>query len=357
MTRRGGTYSLRTGGLVIAAVACLAPAGCTPRPKRVEMWPCMGVYAAITVAPSESAALTRYASVARPITRERETELTIYDPGSELSRFNRTAGAGPVRLSPPLYRVLEAAIQYSEVSEGVFDVTVAPLLQLWGFSGGMKPASLPSGQEIDAARLLAGYQKLELSNGMARLAKSGMKIDLGGIAKGFAADACFERIREAGGRNFLMDIAGNLRCSGMPRPDRFWTIAVRNPFDAKRPLGTVRLRNGEAVASSGNYERFVTIGGRRYSHIIDPRTGQPAAGVAGTTVICTSATEADAMSTAMFVLGPEGARNVLKKVPACHALFVPDEQPLRILVTPGFLARFDVAPEFAQQLMEMAPVP
>lgn len=151
----------------------------------------------------------------------------------------------------------------------------------------------------------------------------------------------------------MVDIAGNVRCSGMARPERPWTIAVRNPFDARHHLGTIRLTNGEATASSGNYERFVTLENRRYSHIIDPRTGWPVAGIAGTTVICTNATEADALSTTMFVLGPDGSHAVLAKIPTCHALFVLDKQPLRILVTPGFRARFTVAPDFSDSLVEL----
>jgi len=172
-------------------------------------------------------------------------------------------------------------------------------------------------------------------------------VDLGGIAKGYAVDVCYDRIYALGGRDFMVDLAGNLRCCGQGRSGRPWNVAVRNPFDAERHLGTIQLTDGLATASSGNYERFVEIAGRRYCHILDPRTGRPCEGMAGTTVICANATEADAMSTALFVLGPAQSVDVLRRMPRCEALFVPDEQPLRILVTPGFRSRFHPDPEFA----------
>jgi thiamine biosynthesis lipoprotein len=309
----------------------------------------MGTYAAVRVPAARATGLADCAATARVIFAELNDALTNYRPDSEISRLNKLAGGEPLAMSPHAIAVLALSRRYAEASGGAFDPTIAPVVLLWGFSGGRKPERVPAADRLDAARSLTGYQFLQVSNNTARLSRPGMKLDLGGIAKGYAVDVAYERIRALGVADVLVDLGGNIRCCGSGRRGRAWTVAVRNPFDAGRHLGTLALSDGLAVASSGNYERFVEIEGKRYSHIMDPRTGYPAAGMAGTTVICTNAVEADAMSTAVFLMGPERSR-ALRRSLACEALFVPDARPPRILVTPGFMARFTPAPEFASQV-------
>jgi FAD:protein FMN transferase len=341
----------------LAAILLLLLSSCSPppAPPKTEMWESMGTLAAVSVPAGQSPKLAEYTASARAILEELDKTLSIYTTDSEISRMNRTAGGTAVPVSPRTAEVLTLARHYAELSGGVFDPTVAPLVLLWGFSGGEKPSAVPAANAIEEARLLTGSEGLQISNGTARLARPGMKVDLGGIAKGYAVDVCYEQIRARGGTDVLVNLGGNLRCCGQGRKDRPWTIAVRNPFDDKNPLGTIALSDGLATASSGNYERFVTIEGKRYAHIIDPRTGFPSVGMAGTAVICTNATEADAMSTTAFILGPERARELMAKL-QCEALFVPDEQPLRILVTPGFRARFTPAAGFADRVSVLEAV-
>ena len=230
---------------------------------------------------------------------------------------------------------------------------MAGLVALWGFNGAEVPARAPSADAIEAALAVAGHGGLILADGTARLARAGMRVDLGAIAKGYAVDVCFEALQDAGIRNFMVNIGGNLRVSGQARHTRPWKIGVRHPFEAGEVLGSLRLDPGMALATSGNYERFVTIEGERYAHIIDPRTGRPVTGMAGVTALASTATEADAMSTALFVAGPEAGRVLAAQRPALHALFVRDRQPFSILVTPGFRDVFSPFAPYAARLHTM----
>jgi thiamine biosynthesis lipoprotein len=153
-------------------------------------------------------------------------------------------------------------------------------------------------------------------------------------------------------RNAMVDLGGNLRCRGEPRPGEPWKIGVRDPFDRERLIGVLRLTDGWAVATSGNYERFVTIAGKRYAHILDPRSGYPVEGMAGVTVLAPTATDADALSTTLFVLGPVKGRDVLARKPGCHALYVPDRQPMEIRVSAGFRKFFTPEPSFADHVRD-----
>jgi thiamine biosynthesis lipoprotein len=167
-----------------------------------------------------------------------------------------------------------------------------------------------------------------------------MQLDLGAIAKGYAVDQAWNRLKAAGLTNVLIDLGGNLRSIGEAAPGRGgWRVGVRNPFDDSL-VARFLLRDGEAVATSGNYERFVEIEGVRYAHIMDPRTGAPVTGMAGTTVAAPSAMLADALSTTLFILGPQRGAELLRKHPGCEALWIPDTPThLAVYATPGMARR------------------
>jgi thiamine biosynthesis lipoprotein len=179
------------------------------------------------------------------------------------------------------------------------------------------------------------------------LDKAGARIDLGGIAKGYAVDVCYRKLRDIGARDVMINMGGNIRCMGRGRRHRPWTIGVQSPFERDRLVGTVALSDGMALATSGHYEKYVVIEGRRYAHVIDPRTGRPVQGMAGVTVLGSTAAEADALSTALFVAGLRESEAILANTPGASALFIPDEQPMRILVTPGMKEHFTPHPDIA----------
>lgn len=307
----------------------------------------MGTYATLSVPASERAHLPRYRRVAADTLRGLEERLSVFIPTSDITRLNQGAGGNFVGVSEDTVAVLASALEYARLTAGAFDVTVGPLLRCWGFYDRPPPARMPDAETLAEARQLVGYGHLGLSNRSARLEQAGMAVDLGGIAKGYAVDVCYRRLIQTGASNLLVNLGGNIRCGGSPGGGRSWRIAVRNPFDAERPLGTLNLSDGLAVATSGNYERFVVIGGKKFAHIIDPRTGFPVRGMASVTVVAPTAVEADALSTGLFVLGPTNSRAVLAARPACAVLFVPDEQPLRLLVTGSFLRHFSVAADWS----------
>jgi thiamine biosynthesis lipoprotein len=344
--RRHRNWFARAAAAAFSGVLLLAAAGCSRRQETAsESWQAMGTVVSLTLAGPERDRVRPLADGLKSAMAGMESRWSLYDPKSEVCVLAAGAGKASAQISPDTEEVLRLAIRYAEVSGGAFDPTVAPLVRMWGFSGGELPKRLPTDAAVAAARARVGYARLAVGKGVARLADPGMTVDLGGIAKGYAADLCCERMEDLGVRRAMVNVGGNIRVMGPAALGRPWRIGIRNPFDRDTIVGVIELPAGMAVATSGNYERFVTIGGRRYAHILDPRTGRPVEGMAAVTVIARTAVEADAMSTALFVLGP-GPRSAeaLARLPGCHALFIPDRQPLRLVTSSGFEKYFEPAP-------------
>ncbi len=334
----------------IACCLCLivlpiAVGACSLKPTQpaTQSFASMGTQASVTVAAQYRDRLPELTDEVRALFRDLENKLSTYRSDSEISRLAATAGSSPMAVSADTYRVLELSRQYGELSHGAFDITVAPLVRLWGFGG--RPPHNPPDPGVIAERLnLVNFRKIELKKGTAFL-PAGMSVDLGGIGKGFAVDKAIEASRISSVRAVMVDLGGNIRVLGQAEPDVTWTIGIRNPFDRQHVLGRVFLPDGMAVATSGNYERFVEMGGRRYSHIIDPRTGYPVEGMAAVTVVSPDATTSDVLSTALFVLGPESGLEVLSHLPGTEALFIPDRDPIEVWLTPGMAGLFSSLPE------------
>jgi len=331
-----------------------------PPPARLE-WPVMGTLAAVATPAARCNDLPALRDPVRAAFADIEQRCSVFLPDSELSRMNRAAGNGDwIALSPDVADVLHAALRLSRDSGGVFDPTVGPLLAAWGFRGGGVRQE-PTAAELATARAQVGWTNVLRDPGdpnRARLALPGMRLDLGGIAKGFAVDEGFRRLRQAGFADFLVDLGGNLRAQGEAEPGRGgWRAGIRNPFAPGEILGDILLTNGEALATSGNYERFVELDGRRYAHILDPRTGRPAEGVAGVTVLAPSGSQGDGLSAALFILGPDASTRLLALRPGCEALWVLDRPPARLLATPGFARRFTPLPAWRAALTVLDGTP
>ena len=279
-----------------------------------------------------------------------DRELSSYRPDSTISRLADQAGVAPVAISEDTYRVLGLSKHFGDVSGGAFDITVAPLVSLWGFNGAPVPQALPSERDIRRRQKLVDYRRLVLRDGTAFLPVKGMAVDVGGIAKGYAVDRAYDYCRHEGLRGFLIDFSGNMRAFGRPEWQEDWQVGVRDPLDPSQIIGKIALSSGMALATSGSYERFVDISGQRFSHILDPRTGYPVAGTASVTVLCSDATTADALSTSFFIAGLKGAGELLEKVPSVELLIVPDRYPLEIRLTPGFAKVFTPVPELANSV-------
>lgn len=227
--------------------------------------------------------------------------MSDYKPDSDLSRLNAARAGEPVSINPKLSDVLRASMKYTSMSGGAFDPSGRPLFQLWKSAG--KKGQLPTEQEIADARSHVGWDKLTLQDGLATKSDPGLQIDLGAIAKGYGVDLAVERLRQAGMAGGLVEAGGDLRVFGQSPDGKAWRIGVQHPFRRGALCGTLVLKD-LAVATSGNYERFTEIGGKRYSHILDPRTGRPVDFAPSVTVVARDCMTADAWATTLSVLGP-----------------------------------------------------
>lgn len=337
-----------------AGVVGMILLGCKRQPEALPSreFMAMGTLASIRTGAGEPHSPESVEREVRAVYAEVEARLSLYRPDSEISRLNG-AGTNPVAISPETRLILEKSLCFGEWSGGAFDITIGPLVRLWGFSGGKTPSGRPDADSVQAARQRVGFHYLTLGENWAAAQRPGLFVDLGGIAKGYGVDCAWERIRAQGGRNVLINLGGNLRVMGRPAPNRLWRVGVRNPFDGSRILGQLELASGLAVATSGNYERYVMIDGHRYTHIIDPRTAWPVEGMAGVTVLAPTATEADAWSTILFILGPKEGLVLLAQHPGVEALWVPDRDPREIQVTPGFAKVFQPLPEWRETIKQL----
>ena len=225
--------------------------------------------------------------------------------GSDIARLNGGAGEA-IALSPKTMRLLRMSEEVREETKGALDVTLAPLLQLWGFTGGVH--RVPTAEEIEAARALTGAGKLKLDEaaGTARLEK-GSSVELGAVAKGYAGELVAAELKSRGVRSALLDLGGNIEVIGVREGGAPWRIGLRNPFGGAL-LGTVAVADAAVVTSAIDQRFFTDEAGNRYWHILDPATGKPAAsGLASATVVASSGGRADALSTALFVMGAERA--------------------------------------------------
>ena len=250
---------------------------------------------------------TEHALAALDLVEQLEQQLTIFRDTSELSQLNQHASDRPVRVEARLYALLKKAYELYESTGGAFDITAGPLARIWGFV--RRQGRMPTEDQIALALEHVGSRHLRFDDQQRTLAfaRPGMEINLGAIGKGYALDRCAERLLEAGISDFLLhggqssivargDVAGG---SG-------WLVGLRDPVRPERRIAEIRLRN-RALGTSGTANQFFYHQGRRYGHIVDPRTGRPAQDLLGTTVLAPSGAEADALATALFVMGREAA--------------------------------------------------
>jgi len=235
-------------------------------------------------------------------------EMSTYIPDSELSRFNRSDSLAPVAVSKGLKRVMAEAIRLGELSGGKLDVTVGPLVNLWGFGPDYRPETVPSEQQLALTRSRIGLDKLQLNGGQLSKSEPSLYVDLSTIAKGYGVDLVAEHIESKGIMNYLVEIGGEMRLKGFKHTGELWHIAIEKPVTTERAVHQVIVPGDNAVATSGDYRNYYEVDGQRFSHIIDPATGKPINHkLVSVTVIHPSSMTADGLSTAMMVMGEEQA--------------------------------------------------
>ena len=307
-----------------------------PPLREVRTFPVMGTVARLDFYGNSNALLEQAADEAQQEFRRLEAMCSIYDPESELSCLNRSAFQRPFHCSEDLWEILQYARKYYTLSDGAFDVTIKPLMKLWGFH--RKRSTLPEQKEIEEAKKLVGLDKVVFhdSDRTVRFSVEGIGIDLGGIAKGYALDKAGKKVMLLGVNTGILDLGGNLFCLPNPPPGKkrdAYRIGIRNPLNKNQIMTVVSMR-GAAIATSGDYERYVVIDGRHYTHIMDAKTGCPVSNMLSVSVIAPKGVDSDALSTSIFLKGAVLARKVREENPAIQILIIrrKPEQPEQILV-------------------------
>ncbi len=246
-----------------------------------------------------------------------ENIASTYRGNSELSRFNADPSTAWIPVTPEFCHMIAAANDISFMTQGAFDITVGPLVNLWGFGPEDQDAELPTDEEISAAQASVGYEMVETDcdDSAMRKASAAIYVDLSGWAKGYAVDQIADLLDERQLTNYLVEIGGELRVRGHNAEQKKFSVAIEKPLQNNEMNYTLIRLSNVSVATSGDYRNFFEHDGRRYSHSIDPRTGRPVSDeLAGVTVISTSTAYADAVATAFLVLGPEEGHALAEKL-------------------------------------------
>ncbi|MCX8128999.1 MAG: FAD:protein FMN transferase [Clostridia bacterium] len=272
---------------------------------------------------------------------EIEKRMTINAPGSETDKLNINAGKSDVKLTPDVIYVLNTAKKFGRLSDGAFDVTVGPLVKAWGiFTDNER---IPADGEINRLIKLVGYNEINADekNNIAGLSRQGQVVDLGGIAKGYAGDEAIRIYKEFGIGTAYINLGGNVIVMGKKPDGTEWRVGVQDPRAKNGEIIGVIKTTDKAVVSSGDYERFFIRDNKRYHHILDPRTGYPAeSGLIGTTIVADLSIEADALSTATFVLGLEKGMKLIESLNGVDAIFITKEK--KVFVTSGLKDKFSL---------------
>lgn len=333
--------SLLAAAVMLLALCILGMAGCKTKEPVQKTVMVMDTVATLTAAGEQADAAVQE-SIGR--LQELDAMASPQGAGSDVKKLADAAGSGQwIPLHPEVYHMLEVSQEYSRISDGAWDVTTGPLVQLWGI--GTERAHVPAAEELAAARAKVGWQKLELDpdTKSARLRDPGMRLDLGGIAKGVAIDEIRKIYARHGIKDGLINLgASSLYAVGKNPKGEGWRVGIRHPRSADPDvrLAVIPLTD-QALSTSGDYERFFEQDGVRYHHILDPRTGAPAQSGAISDTIVVSGSLADAgmlsdlLTTTVFVLGPEAGRDFLARLPAEVSGMVCDQQ-YRLWLTPSF---------------------
>ena len=252
-----------------------------------------------------------------------ENLISDWKETSQVSEINRNAGIRPVKVDKELFELTKRAIRFSEMTSGAFDISFGSMEKVWKFDGSM--TEIPSAEVVRRSVAKVGYKNIILDslNSTVFLKLDGMKIGFGSIGKGYAADRGRAMMTARGIEAGIVNASGDMSTWGAQPDGKDWTIGITNPFNTKKLLGKINLKEA-SVATSGNYEKFVEIEGKRFSHIINPATGYPATGLSSVTVVGPEAEKANGFSTAIIVLGQEAGLEIIRKNTDYQCVIVTD---------------------------------
>lgn len=284
----------------------------------------MGSRFDITVVANSEAEGNHYIDEAVAEISRIEKLISSWDPNSQTSEINRNAGIKPVKVDPELFHLIERAIGISHLTDGAFDISYASMDKIWKFDGSM--TEMPTAEAIAASVSKVGYQNIVLDkeNSTVFLKLQGMKIGFGAIGKGYSADKAKALLMSEGVVAGIINASGDMNTWGTQPSGEDWKVGIVNPLNKNKVFAVLPLHQG-AVVTSGDYEKYVTFNGIRYTHIINPKTGYPATGIISATVFAPKAELADALATSCFVLGIDIALDRINQLPNIECILIDDK--------------------------------
>lgn len=284
----------------------------------------MGSRFDITVLAENKIQSKRYIKIAIDEIKRIELLISSWDANSQTSSVNKNAGIQPVKVDKELFDLITRAIQISKLTDGAFDISYASMDRIWKFDGSMK--EMPSAEAIKKSVAKVGFQNVILNkeNSTVYLKKKGMKIGFGAIGKGYAADKAKKLLKSYGVKGGIINASGDMNTWGHQSNGKPWKVGITNPLNKNKIFALFPLVES-AVVTSGNYEKYVVFEGKRYTHIIDPRTGYPSSGIVSVSVFAPSAELADALATSIFVMGTEVGLNLINQLKGIECIIVKDD--------------------------------
>ena len=277
----------------------------------------------ITIVAKDSITAENYIdTVIAEITRI-EYLISDWKPQTQISEVNRNAGIKPVKVDKEVFELTRRAIHFSEITNGAFDISFAAMERIWKFDGSM--TTMPSPEAVRKSVEKVGYKNIILDSTTSTifLRYEGMKIGFGALGEGYATDYCRTIMKAKGIKAGIVNASGDMSTWGKQPNGKAWNIGITNPFQNDKLLTTLSLTD-QAVTTSGSYQKFVVLNGKRYSHIINPATGYPATGLCSVTVVGESAEMANGFSTSLMVLGQQEGLKLLSKYPKYSCLMITD---------------------------------
>lgn len=278
----------------------------------------------ISVVANDSVQANFYTELAISEVKRIENLISDWIPTTQISLVNQNAGIKPVKVDKEVFELVDRAIKISKLTDGAFDISYASMDKIWKFDGSMK--SMPTAETIKKSVEKVGYQNIILNEKDTTifLKNQGMKLGLGGIGQGYIADKIKEVLKANGCIAGLVNVSGDINTWGKQPDGKDWTVGIVNPLNKNKVFATFPL-NDSAVETSGSYEKYVTFNGKRYSHIIDPRTGYPASGIVSVSVFAKQTELADALATGIFVLGIEVGLDLVNQLKGIGCIIVDDK--------------------------------
>lgn len=335
----------RRTGFLLAFLLLQTLAACGDRgPGEFQLkGPAMGTTFTVTLVAANDVDLEHLRFAIHSVLDDADRRMSTYREDSELARFNRSRSTDWLAVSRELCDAVHLALEIGKLTSGAFDITVGPVVDLWGFGPGEAVTSPPSDDDIQLERMKTGLENVEADceNPAIRKARPDLRIDLSGFGKGRAADEVGFLLQEQGIFNFLVEIGGDLRVQGRKANGQEWNIAIETPDSQGRAIERVIQVGQNFVATSGDYRNFFEHDGNRYSHTIDPRTARPVThDLASVTVVFDNGAIADAYATALMVLGPDAGMMLAERLGIDAYFLVRDGESLSARSSGTFEARF-----------------